>query len=60
MELSVRSENGQVLRVDARGRINMAVLAEQQEAYLNFSRKRAMVARCYSTWPAWSLSIRPA
>ena len=32
MQLSVRSEEGPVLRVDVGGRINMAVLAEQQEA----------------------------
>ncbi len=32
MQLSVRSEDGPILRVDIRGRINMAVLAEQQEA----------------------------
>ncbi len=32
MQLSVRSEDGPVLRIDVTGRINMAVLAEQQEA----------------------------
>ena len=32
MQLSVRSDNGPVLHVDVSGRINMAVLAEQQEA----------------------------
>ncbi|NLS93880.1 MAG: STAS domain-containing protein [Planctomycetaceae bacterium] len=32
MQLSLRSDDGQVLRVDASGRINLAVLAEQQEA----------------------------
>lgn len=32
MQLSVRSDEGPVLRVDIHGRINMAVLAEQQEA----------------------------
>ncbi len=32
MQLSLRSDDGSVLRVDAGGRINMAVLAEQQEA----------------------------
>lgn len=32
MQLSVRSNDGPALRVDARGRINMAVLAEQQDA----------------------------
>ncbi len=32
MQLSLRSDGGPILRVDASGRINMAVLAEQQEA----------------------------
>lgn len=32
MQLSLRSDDGPVLRVDASGRINMAALAEQQEA----------------------------
>lgn len=32
MQLSVRSDNGSVLHVDISGRVNMAVLAEQQEA----------------------------
>ncbi len=32
MQLSLRSEDGQILRVDVSGRINMAVLGEQQEA----------------------------
>ena len=32
MELSLRPDDGPVLHVDANGRINLAVLAEQQEA----------------------------
>ncbi|MHB8901439.1 MAG: STAS domain-containing protein [Thermoguttaceae bacterium] len=32
MQLSVRSEDGPAVRIDLRGRINMARLAEQQEA----------------------------
>ena len=32
MQLSLRSKDGPILHVDANGRINMAVLAEQQEA----------------------------